>query len=158
MAPTEHPRGPSHEASDVRAKGVLSFLIGLAAAAIVVSVGIWAVFHLLARAARSEDRPLAPNVAKSMARLPPYPRLEARPLAPRARLNANEKARLSGYGWVDRNAGTVHIPIDRAMDLIVERGLPLTRPAAASQAAPPAPVRSPTSAPVPRAIPAGGGA
>ena len=32
--------------------------------------------------------------------------------------------RLHSYGWVDQGAGIVHIPIDRAIDLIVERGLP----------------------------------
>jgi len=31
---------------------------------------------------------------------------------------------LTTYGWVDRNAGTVRIPIDRAKQLLLERGLP----------------------------------
>jgi hypothetical protein len=35
--------------------------------------------------------------------------------------------RLTTYGWVDRNAGKVHIPIERAIQLTAERGLP-TRP------------------------------
>jgi hypothetical protein len=41
-----------------------------------------------------------------------------------ARLRAEEGATLSTYGWVDRAAGTVRIPIDRAMRLLLERGLP----------------------------------
>jgi hypothetical protein len=32
---------------------------------------------------------------------------------------------LNSYGWVDQSAGVAHIPIDRAMDLIVEHGLPV---------------------------------
>jgi hypothetical protein len=28
------------------------------------------------------------------------------------------------YGWIDRNGGVVRLPIDRAMDLVLERGLP----------------------------------
>jgi hypothetical protein len=32
---------------------------------------------------------------------------------------------LSSYGWLDRNAGVVRIPIDRAMKMTVERGLPV---------------------------------
>lgn len=28
--------------------------------------------------------------------------------------------RLETWGWVDRKAGTVHMPIDRAMDLVVQ--------------------------------------
>jgi hypothetical protein len=47
-------------------------------------------------------------------------------------LDHREKANeLYSYGWVDEKAGTVHIPIDRAMDLIVQRGLPV-RPQAAT--------------------------
>jgi hypothetical protein len=34
----------------------------------------------------------------------------------------NEK--LTSYGWIDRSNGIVRIPIDRAMDLILQRGLP----------------------------------
>jgi hypothetical protein len=36
---------------------------------------------------------------------------------------------LEGYGWVDREAGVVRVPIERAMELLLERGLP-TRPEA----------------------------
>ncbi len=42
-------------------------------------------------------------------------------------LRATEEAVLTTYGWVDRKNGVVHIPIDRAMDLLLQRGLP-TRP------------------------------
>jgi hypothetical protein len=43
-------------------------------------------------------------------------------------VNQEYQQRLTNYGWVDRNAGKVHIPIDRAIDLLAQRGLP-TRPA-----------------------------
>jgi len=36
-----------------------------------------------------------------------------------------EEERLNSYGYVDQPAGVVHIPIERAMQLIVERGLPV---------------------------------
>ncbi len=36
-----------------------------------------------------------------------------------------EEGLLYSYGWVDEKAGTVRIPIERAMDLIVQRGLPV---------------------------------
>ena len=45
--------------------------------------------------------------------------------------NARENAILGSYGWLDRKAGTVRIPIDRAMDLIAHRGLPATATAPA---------------------------
>lgn len=46
-------------------------------------------------------------------------------------MRAAEDAQLSTYGWVNRPAGIVHIPIRRAMDLIAERGVRPTRPAPA---------------------------
>ena len=36
-----------------------------------------------------------------------------------------EEKTLYSYGWVDEKAGTVRIPIERAMDLLVQRGLPV---------------------------------
>jgi len=54
----------------------------------------------------------------------PQPRLEVKPGASLADLRTAEDADLNSYGWIDRNAQTVRIPIDRAIHLIVERGLP----------------------------------
>jgi topoisomerase IA-like protein len=36
---------------------------------------------------------------------------------------------LESYGWVDKDKGVVRIPIEEAMRLIAERGLPPTPPA-----------------------------
>lgn len=49
--------------------------------------------------------------------------LQRQPLEERAELEARMQQRLNSVGWVDRDAGVVHMPIDRAMDLLVERGL-----------------------------------
>ena len=40
-----------------------------------------------------------------------------------ARFRERENLTLNSYGWVDRPAGVVGIPIERAMDIIAERGL-----------------------------------
>jgi hypothetical protein len=39
-------------------------------------------------------------------------------------LRTAEDTDLNSYGWVDRTAGIARIPIDRAMQLLLERGLP----------------------------------
>lgn len=62
---------------------------------------------------------------------PPEPRLQADPAAELQRLRTQERETLDSYGWVDKDAGVVRIPIDRAIDLIAERGLP-TRDQSAS--------------------------
>jgi hypothetical protein len=35
-----------------------------------------------------------------------------------------ENAQLHSYGWVDRSAGMVRVPIDQAMAFVVQQGLP----------------------------------
>ena len=39
-------------------------------------------------------------------------------------LRAKQQALLKGYGWVNRDAGVARIPIEEAMRIVVERGLP----------------------------------
>ncbi len=39
-----------------------------------------------------------------------------------------QRRKLESYGWVDRKAGVVHIPVDRAMDLVVQGGSPGAKP------------------------------
>ena len=55
----------------------------------------------------------------------PQPRLEG---DERREINAfrqQEEQTLNSYGWVDQQAGVVRIPIDRAMQLMAQRGLPV---------------------------------
>jgi hypothetical protein len=62
---------------------------------------------------------------------PPLPRLEAAPGQTLDRYRSIQARQLNGYSWVDRSAGTIRIPIDRAIELTAERGLP-SRPASAA--------------------------
>ena len=55
---------------------------------------------------------------------PPPPNLQAQPQLDLAEFRARQAEILSSYGWVDRQAGIVRIPIERALDLVAERGLP----------------------------------
>jgi hypothetical protein len=70
--------------------------------------------------------PAAAHREHAVGRIPdtPPPRLQIDPAQDLARLRHNEREQLSNYGWVDRNANTVHLPVERAMSLTVERGLP----------------------------------
>ena len=40
-------------------------------------------------------------------------------------LRKKEQDALTTYGWVDQHAGVVRIPMERAKDLLLERGLPV---------------------------------
>lgn len=59
---------------------------------------------------------------------PPGPNLQ---IAPREELQiylATQQASLNEYRWINREAGTAGIPIDRAMELLAERGLSVSTP------------------------------
>jgi hypothetical protein len=79
---------------------------------------------LLLHYTRREARQSAPKspLAESYGRqVPPEPRLQADPLGDLRALRAEEDALLHGYAWVDRKAGAVRIPIERAMALLAEQ-------------------------------------
>jgi hypothetical protein len=117
-----------HEVSEKSVRNVL--LVGAGAAVLLVfSLGACALaFHLL-----SQSRPMqwmpplgivaAPNL-KPLERFPaPHLTIDD-DHAQRIHLYAAQNQRLNSYGWVDRSRGIVHIPIDQAMKLILQRGLP----------------------------------
>jgi hypothetical protein len=64
-----------------------------------------------------------PTSAAMQVQLPPSPRLEQSPRGDTDKIVADAAKKLEGYGWVDQQAGTAHIPIERAMELVVERGV-----------------------------------
>src|SRR5918993_3183638 len=57
-------------------------------------------------------------------RLPAEPRLQQFPENELYEFRQREEGTLQGYGWIDRGAGRIQIPISEAMRLTVERGLP----------------------------------
>jgi len=63
---------------------------------------------------------------------------------------AQAEARLNSYGWVDKEAGVVRIPLDRAMALVIETGLPVGIPATETPTPTPTEV-PPTATPMPEA-------
>jgi len=83
------------------------------------------------------DRPLTELTVSE--RVPPAPRLQEDPSAELERLEES-RDRLHTFGWVDREAGIAHIPVDAAMDLLAERGWPHPDP---GRAPPPARVGPP---------------
>jgi hypothetical protein len=56
--------------------------------------------------------------------LPPAPRLRVSPALDWATYKQMEERQLETYGWTDEQRGLVHVPIERAMDMLLESGLP----------------------------------
>jgi hypothetical protein len=116
-----------HETSDVNFKAILTFGIGLTVAAALIHLLLWLLFMYFQNREAGTGVRLFPLAAEQQNRLPPEPRLQTNPRQELSELRAGEEAILNTYGWVDKTAGVVRLPIDEAMRLTIERGLP-TRP------------------------------
>jgi hypothetical protein len=100
---------------------------------IVVYVVVRLMFVYLDRPTTATAVPDFPIAVGHEARLPPEPRLQTTPRVDLQQLRAREEEKLGTYQWVDRSAGIVRIPIDQAIKLTLERGLPAKTPAAGAR-------------------------
>ncbi|MCI0684613.1 MAG: hypothetical protein L0Y71_21090 [Gemmataceae bacterium] len=126
-----------HETSDVNIRAILWFLAALALGGLVIQVAMWWLKEALVAREKAASPPPPAIVEREGLQLPrdvgklPSPRLEADDRRELAELRAYEKRTLTSYDWVDRERGVVRIPIDRAMQLILdEGGLPARQPPA----------------------------
>jgi len=118
--------GQGHEERDFSIRLVVAFALALAVFGVASHYLIQALFSKYRAREGRRDAPAPPLRASRVE--PPPPRLQADPVLDLGALRAREERELSTYGWVDRERGTVRVPIDRAMKRLVERGLP-ARPA-----------------------------
>jgi hypothetical protein len=160
--------GPlNHETTDISLDGIGKLTIGFGIVLLIVSAAMYGTYRLLDRRATSQDTSLERaadyggeakkalttpslmdrvNTAGDAGRPAAGPMLLTNEPLWLADVKATQHAVLTTYAWVDKSAGTVRLPIERAKQLIVERGLPkavaTTAPAAEAPAAPAA--ESPT--------------
>src|SRR5215472_13465065 len=141
-----------YEVTDVSAQGIIVFLIGL-----FISVGVFFVFcfgmgKVINNALQKRDGPanrwnqgateagktyhmrsnptLEQQQLNQLTRTFPTPRLQDDDgNLDTADLHAREDLLLDNYSWIDRSKGTVRIPVQRAMELIAQRGLPVQQQA-----------------------------
>ncbi|MGH8165053.1 MAG: hypothetical protein ACREP1_12045 [Rhodanobacteraceae bacterium] len=118
---TPNQMAPKHELRDVQAWSLALFAGGLAAMIALVCLFLIWLFGYFERLAERRDPRLSP-LAESQA--PPAPRLQTRPSDDLAAMRAAEDRALGGYRWLDKEQGLVQIPIERAIDLLAEEGLP----------------------------------
>jgi hypothetical protein len=120
MSSSDQAQPVGHEQRDVRPGSVVGWTVGVFVLMLFALAAMWLLLGGMNRYL-TRTGPQANPMADYGPKEPPAPRLQADPLADMQALRAREQAQLDGYGWVDRQAGTVHIPVDRAMQLLLER-------------------------------------
>jgi hypothetical protein len=141
-----------HEESDAEIGPLVKFAVFLTVLTLLTAVLTVGLYKFLDAREQTEKAPRYP-LAEGMERpLPPTPRLQTYPFDDVKAVRRDQKQMLDRYAWIDKNAGTVRIPVERAIELLAERGLPhRAAPPEATPAA--APVAAP-AAPPPAAAPA----
>ena len=128
MATENHRHEPSHpvqsegyERRDANIPALLKFALGLAVLIAVTLVAMNWTFKIF-----DTLLPLGPPAApfEQARQLPPSPRLQAVPHMELKDYCEAQQKNVDSYAWVDQQQGTVRIPIDRAMDMILQQGLP----------------------------------
>ena len=113
-----------HEESDVNVGAILRYGAGLFLIAAVVHLFLWGLLGMYERQNERTRTETYPMASSQQDRLPPTPRFQENPQQELQELVARQKALLEGYSWANKEAGVVRIPIEDAMRLVVERGLP----------------------------------
>jgi hypothetical protein len=133
--------GVAAEPSAVSTKVVVGFGIVLLITGAIAMVLMALLFKGLEGVADRKDEASvsAAGMQARQDRVPPAPRLQVYPVRHWKDFEAAESQRLSSYGWMDRSTGVVHIPIERAMELVEQRGVGPLPPAPAAVPGAPAP-------------------
>jgi hypothetical protein len=101
-------QGMGYERRDTNVRAIFLFGVGLVAVIVLSELVLWGAYRaLMAHRPPPEQAGKAENITLQM-----------------KNLREGQEATLAGYGWVDRKAGVVRVPIERAMDLVAERGVP----------------------------------
>jgi hypothetical protein len=132
-----------HEANSLVIKGLVLFAVALFGVGVIVEYGLGFVMRDFSQEEKGLQA-LAPPTFPDDSALLPGPRLQAEPATDFQKMRTDGLGRLNGYGWVDRNAGIAHIPIERAMEIVARSGLPSATGASAAGAA-----ANPEAKPVP---------
>ena len=122
------------EQQDMTAQSVFAFLISLVVGGVLVYFAIWGFYHFMDARQRSPQPPQGPLVkqVETDTRIVspdeitkfPQPRLERNERAEIKDFRLKKEQTLNSYGWVDEKTGVTRIPIERAMQLVAQRGLP----------------------------------
>jgi hypothetical protein len=120
----ETPAGAEYEHTDANVWVIVKFGFWLFITAVVVQAGMGLMYSMLIEQAKDTTEQRYPLATSLDPQLPPEPRLQQFPQVEIGDFRAAEERQLHGYGWVSKDAGVVHIPIEDAMRLTLQRGLP----------------------------------
>ena len=113
-----------HETRTFNTRGVLLFIVFMVVFALFVHLTVRGLMVIYSKSMPLMRTAQNPVMTAPPATSPPPPLLQPDPVADLHNMRAQEDQILQGYAWIDQNNGKIRIPIARAMQLLVQRGLP----------------------------------
>jgi hypothetical protein len=112
-----------HELADVHFGRIMIIGLGLLGVMVLGLVYSEFVEALFSETTAQPGAPAEVFVDVTNENLPPLPRVEPDPHANLIALRRTEDSVLTTYAWVSKDSGLVSIPIERAMELVLEKGI-----------------------------------
>jgi hypothetical protein len=112
---------PGYETRDANARGVFNFLVFLGLLLVVSVLLCWGLFRYFSR----QQAGPAGSPFEDTRELPLGPQLQVNPREDWLKFHEQQEQSLETFGWQNRGAGIARVPIERAMDLLVQKGLPV---------------------------------
>src|SRR5713226_8902374 len=120
---------PSYETRDANVRGVFGFLVVLSMVLVFTALLCWGMFKYFS-AIQANRTPASPFAETRQ--LPTGPQLQVNPRQDLLRFRAEQEHALESYSWENRDDGTVRVPIERAMEMLLQKGLPVAPSASSS--------------------------
>jgi hypothetical protein len=119
---------PNYETRDANVRAVFGFLVVLSIVLVFTAIVSWGMFKYFS-ASQANRAPASPF--SETRQLPTGPQLQVNPREDLLRFRAEQEHALESYSWENRDDGTVRVPIERAMEMLLKQGLPVA-PSASS--------------------------
>jgi hypothetical protein len=135
--PQNTPAPPAgYETRDANVRGVFNFLVILTVVMVLTFVVCYGLFRYLSA---QPETPASVSPFAETRQLPLGPQLQVNPREDLLQYRAQQEKALESYAWENRGAGTVRVPIEVAMELLLRKGLPVQNavPPADAEAVPP---------------------
>lgn len=104
--------------------GIVKTIVGVGVVTLLGMLAMVILQRTMVPMMQADDPVPSPIAEANQSPLPPFPRLQAEPEEELEALREVMNERLTTFGWVDEQAGVAHIPIERAIELLAETGLP----------------------------------
>ncbi len=114
----------THETSDINVRAIIWFTVVLAAIVLAIDVAMYGLFRVLHKYEVNNDPYVTPLTAP-LDQVPPGPLLQVTPWTDLKKFRSDQDAHMSSYGWVDEKTGVARIPIAKAKELLLQRGIPV---------------------------------